>query len=148
MKIGILSDTHGILCEEFKQSLSTCDYLIHAGDINTENCYHELKDLHIPIYMVRGNCDYGDWSQFIPETLSFRIDGLTFYLIHNRSQLPYKMPEADFIIFGHTHQYTTYERLGRTFLNPGSAGQSRGEMLSIVILTIADGTYSIEKITL
>lgn len=148
MKIGIMSDTHGVLRDSFKMYAKECDYLIHAGDVTTERCYNQLKELGVPMYMVRGNCDQGSWAKYLPQTLSFRIGGRMFYLLHNVSQLPFQLPETDFVIYGHTHHYTTYERHGITYLNPGSAGQSRGEQLSMVILTLEDnGEYSIRHIT-
>ena len=57
MKIGILSDTHGVLKDTFLDELQSCDYLLHAGDIGSLKCYETLKDLHVPLYIIKGNCD-------------------------------------------------------------------------------------------
>lgn len=138
MKIGILSDTHGSLPQYFQDELKTCDYLIHAGDIGTEKCYNTLKSMNIPLYMIRGNCDLGQWARYLPQTLSFIIGGVTFYLIHNLADLPYPFPEADVIICGHTHAATTQTRRGTLILNPGSAGKPRTGQSSIAIMTIQD----------
>lgn len=134
MKIGIISDTHGVIPDSFLEELASCQYIIHAGDIGTAKCYEQLKSLGNHLYMVRGNCDMGSWAKYIPETLSFRIDGITFYLIHNRSHLPYDMPETDYVIFGHTHIYHKERHQDTIFLNPGSAGSCRGDQTSIVLM--------------
>lgn len=147
MKIGILSDTHGLFPKEFMEVARTCDYLIHAGDIGTEQCYMTLKSLGVPLYMIRGNCDRGSWCTYLPETLSFHIDGLCFYVIHNLMNLSYLHEEPDIIIFGHTHKRTSYEKRGTIYLNPGSAGRGRGEMNSMAILTIKDKKTDFEFIS-
>lgn len=72
-KIAILSDTHGFLCDKFLNELKSCDYVIHAGDIGSEQCYNKLKDLGKHLYMIKGNCDMGSYADFLPESLFFRI---------------------------------------------------------------------------
>ena len=95
MKIGILSDTHGVLKDTFLEELRSCDYILHAGDIGSLKCYEALKELHVPLYIIKGNCDKGEWTRYLPETLAAPIDGKIFYLIHKRSDLSYPLPEAD-----------------------------------------------------
>lgn len=138
MKIGILSDTHGLLKEHFMEELKTCSCIIHAGDIGSQTCYQTLKDLNIPLYMVKGNCDHGVWSAYLPETLSFMIQDHMFYLIHDKNQLPFELPlGTEYVISGHTHCYELQKKRGITYLNPGSASASRsGGAPSMVILTI------------
>ena len=106
MKIGIISDTHGIFREEWHRHLDGCDYLIHAGDFCTQKNYDCFRNFGIPLYMVRGNNDRGDWAKNLPEFLQFRIGGKTFFLVHNQFDLPFDLTDADFLIFGHTHHYT------------------------------------------
>ena len=71
MKIGIISDTHGIFREEWHRHLDGCDYLIHAGDFCTQKNYDCFRNFGIPLYMVRGNNDRGDWAKNLPEFLQF-----------------------------------------------------------------------------
>ncbi|MBO5070325.1 MAG: YfcE family phosphodiesterase [Roseburia sp.] len=125
--------------------LKDCDYLIHAGDVNTRACYDKIKELGIPMYVVRGNSDMGFWADFLPEFLSVPIGGKIFYIVHDRYDLPYDLSEADFIIFGHTHCYETFERGGKVYINPGSAGQPRWDARSLAILELPDedGAYSV-----
>lgn len=148
MKIGILSDTHGVFREDWVSILTQCDYLIHAGDINTKTCYDRIKALGIPCYFVRGNSDHGEWARFLPEFLTVPIGGKIFYIIHNKSDLPFDLTDADFVIFGHTHCYTEYERFGKVFLNPGTAGQPRGDGRSMAILELKEDAYTIRRIPL
>lgn len=148
MKIGILSDTHGVFREEWLPHMTDCDYLIHAGDIDTKTCYEKLKSLGIPLYLVRGNCDRGDWAKYLPEFLQVPIGGKLFYIVHNKSDLPFDLTDADFVIFGHTHCYTHSERFGKVFLNPGSAGQPRGDARSMAILELEDDAYAVQRIFL
>lgn len=148
MRIGILSDTHGVFKDEWISNFKGCDYLIHAGDICTKVCYDKLKSIGIPIYFVRGNCDCGDWAKYLPEFLQVPIGDKIFFIVHNQRDLPYDLTDADFIIFGHTHQYTNFERFGRVFLNPGSAGQPRGDLASMAILEFTDIHYEVRRIYL
>ncbi len=148
MKVGIISDTHGVFREDWLPHLTECDYLIHAGDINTQSCYEKFNSLGIPIYFVRGNCDHGEWATYLPEFLTVPIGGRLFYVVHNRSDLPFDLTDADFIIFGHTHCYTCYDRFGKVFLNPGSAGQPRGDSRSMAIIELTEDTYDIQRIFL
>lgn len=137
MKIAVISDTHGVLKDSLLQQLRSCDYILHAGDIGTQECYLRLRELKIPLYIIRGNCDRGEWCRNLPEPLAAPIGGRIFYLIHKKSQLPYPLPKADFIISGHTHAYSVSCRGSITYLNPGSAGRSRGGApLSMAIITL------------
>lgn len=147
MRIGIISDTHGYLHPKFKEILSSCNYIIHAGDFSSEKIYRQFQDLAVPMYMVKGNNDHGSWAKYLPETLSFAIDGQLFFLIHDKSRLPYPFPEASFLIYGHTHVFDHSQIRGMTFLNPGSASESRTSLPpSIAILTLSNGQYEVERI--
>lgn len=153
MKVGILSDTHGVLLEYFIPYLTSCDYLIHAGDLHTQKCSDNLKSLGVPSYIVKGNCDNGPWAKYIPELLTVCIAGKIFYIIHKQCDLPRDRSDADFIIFGHTHQFQTYQHRQKVYINPGSASQSRSGPNSIVILTLPDHPsdpkpYQLERILL
>ena len=72
-KIGVISDTHGLLRDEVRVELTGCDYIIHGGDINKESILEELKKI-APLYVVKGNNDKGEWSEKLPEELYFTID--------------------------------------------------------------------------
>lgn len=148
MKIGLISDTHGIFREDWLLHLTSCDFLIHAGDINTKNCYERFNNLGIPIYMVRGNCDQGEWAELLPEFIQIPFQGKLFYVVHNKSNLPFDLTDADFIIYGHTHCYEYADRYGKIFINPGSAGQPRYDARSMAILELTEDSHTIKRIYL
>lgn len=148
MKIGILSDTHGIFREDWLQELNACDHIIHAGDINTKSCYEKFQALSIPCSFVRGNCDHGEWAMSLPTFLSIELGGRTFYVAHQKADFPFDLTDADFLIFGHTHQYSCYDRFGKVFLNPGSAAQARYDSNSLAILELKKDSYEIRRVIL
>ena len=148
MKIALVSDTHGVCREELLTQIKKCDYLIHVGDFDREHVYNTLQELGVPMYAVRGNCDRGDWATYLHEFLAVPIGGKMFYLVHNQMDLPYDLTDADFIVYGHTHVFTHMERHGKVYINPGTAGQDRGDGKSMAILTLEDGKYRLERIYL
>lgn len=147
IRIGIISDTHGILREEVKEVLRTCSYIIHAGDVDEPFIIRELNAIG-KLYFVRGNND-GDWAESYPKVRTFTIGGVHFFLIHNQRELPRSLPKEDIILFGHSHQYCCEKKEGKLWLNPGSCGKKRfhGE-LTMAVMTIQDGIYEVEKIRL
>lgn len=149
MKIGIISDTHGIFRKYWLDDIGQCDCIIHAGDFDTASCYDRFKSLGKPLYPVRGNCDDGPWADFLPELLTERIGGKIFYIVHNKCDLPENLSEADFVICGHTHRYDCSERHGKIFINPGSASEPRDDIGSMAVLELAeDGDYNVRRVSL
>lgn len=145
-KVGIISDTHGLLREEVIKILKKCDFIIHAGDIGCKNILEDLKKI-APVYVVRGNNDLDNWANEIELSIYFKIGNLRFYLIHDRSDIKGDIKDVDIIIFGHSHKYS-YEKIGNTlWLNPGSCGKKRFNLpLNLAILNIQGDDYSVDKI--
>lgn len=146
-KVAIISDTHGMLRQEVYDTLLECDKIIHAGDFDTEEMGELLDDI-APMYMVRGNNDwwipYGQLQQ-----LTFEIDGVKFFLIHNRMDIREVPEDTDVVVFGHTHQYYECKMGEQLWFNPGSCGRKRfGLPLTMAIMTIKDGKYKIKRIDL
>ena len=121
MRIGIISDTHGIFREQWKDILLTCDSIFHLGDVNTQKCYERFEKLGKPFYAVRGNCDYGEFAKYLPVVMKTPFKGKLFCLAHKKEDLPFDLTDCDFIICGHTHCYQNDELFGKVYLNPGSA---------------------------
>lgn len=146
IRVGIISDTHGVLREDVKEVLRTCSHIIHAGDIDRSFIISELTPIG-KLYAVRGNCD-GEWASSYLDTYPFSIGGVKFFLIHNRKKVPYPRPKVDVIVFGHSHKYFYEEKDGILWLNPGSCGRRRfyGD-LTMAVMTIQNGSYEVEKIT-
>ena len=136
MKIGVISDTHGLLRPEVEHCLAGVAHIIHAGDIGAEHVLAELRRI-APVTAIRGNVDTADWAQKYRETETVRLGGRTFYVLHDRSELKSKSAPAgvDAVISGHSHQVSITTVDGVLYLNPGSAGPRRFK-LPITLMTL------------
>lgn len=122
-RIGVISDTHGLLRDEVKDVLSTCSVILHGGDINRQEVLDELKTI-AKVYAVRGNNDR-EWAVNLPENLSLELFGLRIFMIHDRKRITEKLETYDLIIYGHSHKYEEVADGERIWLNPGSCGPRR-----------------------
>ena len=86
MKIGIISDTHGLLRPEVLSALNGCEAILHAGDVCRQEILDELEKI-APVYVVRGNNDK-EWAENIPVLLDFEIAGLRVFMTHKKTDLP------------------------------------------------------------
>ncbi len=146
-RIAILSDTHGLLRDEVKEELKQADIILHAGDINTQAIVDELKS-YGTLYVVRGNNDK-EWANNMPEQLNVTIEGLRFFIIDNKKEIPKDLKEVDVIVYGHSHKYDVNEESGVLMLNPGSCGKRRfGLEITMCRMIVEDGTYSLEKVNI
>ncbi|WMT83230.1 metallophosphoesterase family protein [Terrisporobacter mayombei] len=144
--VGIISDTHGLLREEVINYLKKCDYIVHGGDINSEDVLKELKNI-APVYALRGNNDKGEWAEKLPKELYFNIGNIRFYMVHNKKEISPNLKSVDVIIFGHSHKYFCEKIEEILWLNPGSCGKRRfGLPINFIIMTIENNSYNIEKI--
>lgn len=145
-RIGVISDTHGLLREEVKEQLKGCDRIFHAGDIHTPVIVKELNQI-APTCLVRGNADK-EWAEDIPVTQTIDDIGIRVLMIHNRKQLQKKLDSYDLIIYGHSHKYEEKHIDGRVWLNPGSCGPRRFRLpITMAILNVEeDGKFTIERI--
>lgn len=146
-RIAVISDTHGLLRPEVTEMLRTCDCVFHAGDVDKPELLDELRK--VPrLYVVRGNND-GYWAQNLSRSLSFTIEGVKFFMVHDKKDVAWNLGDTQVVIFGHSHHY--YEEMidGRLWLNPGSCGYSRfGGEVTMAVMTVEDGRYQVEKITI
>lgn len=147
-QIAIISDTHGLLRPEVLQRLDGVAAILHAGDINKPDVLDTLAQ-YAPVHVVRGNNDK-EWAEHIPHDLAVTVAGIRFYMVHSKRDIPVPMPDADVIVFGHSHKYAEFEVKGRLFLNPGSCGKRRFDQeITFAVMTVADdGAFSVEKITI
>ena len=144
--VGIISDTHGLLREEVVNYLKKCDYIIHGGDINTEETLKKLESI-APLYVVTGNNDKGEWAEKLPKELYFTIGNIRFYMVHNKKDNSSNLKPVDAIIFGHSHKYFCEKIEKMLWLNPGSCGKRRFSLpINFAIMTIENDNYKIEKI--
>ena len=89
-KIGIISDTHGLLRPEVLEILKDCKYILHAGDVNKDEILDVLRSMG-NLYVVRGNNDK-DWAENLRTSLSFTIGGVKFFMVHNKKDVAWKKP--------------------------------------------------------
>ncbi len=147
IKVGIISDTHGLLRPEVMEALQSCEYIIHAGDFAEERILDQIRFLG-KLYVVRGNSDLW-WADRLADTQQFHIGDLSFFLIHDRQKMGKPEEGTDVVIYGHTHRYSEETEDGTLWLNPGSCGISRfGEELSFVVMEIEGRSYRLNRIVI
>ena len=146
-RIVILSDTHGLLRPEVLDYLSPVDAIIHGGDINTQAIVGTQQGF-APLSIVRGNNDR-EWAENLPHSLTFIIEGVRFFLVHNKRDVPPDLSDVDVVVYGHSHKYACEERDGVLWLNPGSCVRRRFDQeITLAVMTAADGQFQVEKVTI
>lgn len=143
-RIGVISDTHGLLRLEAMAALQGCDAILHAGDIGSADILTQLSTI-APTTAVRGNNDKGDWAMALPETEWIDVDGVLIHLLHDIADLEVEPLAAGIrvIVSGHSHRPGIEERDGILRLNPGSAGPRRFKLpIPVAIMDIDQGQAS------
>jgi putative phosphoesterase len=146
MKIGLISDTHGLLRPEALQALAGVQHIIHAGDIGGPEVIEALRGI-APVDAVRGNNDKDAWAAQFPQWLALEFEGVHIHVLHDLKELDVEPAAAGFhvVIAGHSHKPAVIERDGVLFVNPGSAGPRRFSLpVTIGYLTVAAGGASAE----
>jgi len=125
-RIGVISDTHGLLRPEALEALEGVDRILHAGDIGDPDHLDALARI-APVTAVRGNIDRGPWAESLPEAVSLTIGGLRIHMIHDRKDLQVdpKVEGWNVVISGHSHKPGIEETGSTLWLNPGAAGPRR-----------------------
>jgi hypothetical protein len=126
MKVGVISDTHGLLRTEAIAALQGCERIIHAGDIGSPEILDQLASI-APLQVVRGNNDLdAPWAEPLADQLRFDLNGWQTLLVHDIADVPAEL-DADIklVITGHSHKPRIEWRGERLYLNPGSAGRRR-----------------------
>jgi putative phosphoesterase len=128
-RVGLISDTHGLLREEALRALEGSNLIIHAGDVGKPEILDSLKAL-APLIAVRGNIDHGNWAETLPPTAVAETPSALFYVLHDLLQLDLDPKAAGFhiVVSGHTHKPGYSQRGGVLYLNPGSSGPRRFEL--------------------
>ncbi|NNC31857.1 metallophosphoesterase family protein [Longimicrobium terrae] len=149
MKLGIISDTHGMLRAEVFTVFEGVDHILHAGDIGDLDILTELATF-APVTGVWGNVDTMDIRARVPEVARIELGGVSIVVVHGMqfgSPSPEKLvreyPDAELVVFGHSHR-PLIERVGRTLaVNPGSAGRRRfADPVTVALAEIAGGTVT------
>ena len=150
VRIGVISDTHGLLRPEAVEALRGSDRILHAGDIGGPEILEALARI-APVTAVRGNVDTASWACALPETEIIGVGGVSIYMLHDRGQLDLKPEAAGFhvVVYGHSHQPKIEEKNGVLYFNPGSAGPRRFSLpVSVGKLTIGAGKVQAELVEL
>lgn len=155
MKIGIISDTHGLLRSEVFERFADVEHILHAGDIGSAELLTELEAI-APVTAVWGNTDGWDVRERVPEVARVELAGVSVVVLHGdqlgsptpaRAAAAY--PEAGLVVFGHSHQAVT-EQVGSVLaVNPGSAGSPRfGGAVTLALADLSANGIGVEIIAL
>ncbi|WP_085829540.1 metallophosphoesterase family protein [Clostridium massiliodielmoense] len=125
-KIGVISDTHGLLRPEVLEIFNEVDCIIHAGDVGDASIIQELRKI-APVTVVRGNCDNGELGYILRNTEVLEVGDINVYVLHNLDELDLEPKEAGFdvVISGHSHKACEKIVDDVLYFNPGSAGPRR-----------------------
>ena len=126
MKVGIISDTHGLLRPEAVTALQGSELIVHAGDIGSPEILDQLASI-APLHVVRGNNDLNfAWAEQLADHLRFDLAGWSTLLVHDIADVPALLDDSvRLVITGHSHKPLIEWRGERLYLNPGSAGRRR-----------------------
>ena len=151
MKIGVVSDTHGLLRPEVAPALAGVERILHLGDVGKASILKDLEKI-APVTAVRGNVDRDGACGKLPETEVLLLEGRYIYMLHDLKTLHLDPAAGKFaaVLSGHTHVPNFYTKKGVLYFNPGSCGPRRFELpVTVGLLTVgADGEFAAEIIPL
>ncbi|AXA53985.1 metallophosphoesterase family protein [Pseudomonas thivervalensis] len=140
MKVGVISDTHGLLRPEALAALQGCERIIHAGDIGGPEILDALASIG-ELQVVRGNNDLkAEWAGHLADCLQFDLGGWQVLLVHDIADVPTPLdPGVRLVITGHSHKPLIEWRGERLYLNPGSAGRRRFKLpVTLALLEVSE----------
>jgi putative phosphoesterase len=141
VKIGVISDTHGLLRPEAEQCLAGVKHIIHAGDIGRPEVISGLTRI-APVIAIKGNVDTADWAARYPDTRTVKLGGRAIHILHDIHELKLDPTSSgvEVIISGHSHRPGIETVDGVLYLNPGSAGPRRFSLpITLAILELTKG---------
>ena len=150
MRIGVISDTHGLLRPEAVAALRGVEHILHAGDVGDAAILKELEKI-APVTAIRGNVDTEGQCGLLPPTDFVELAEKIFYLVHSEQWLDIK-PEAAgvaVVVSGHSHRPSVEIRNGVMYLNPGSAGPRRFKLpVTLAMVEVKGGEVTTEIVPL
>lgn len=149
-RIGLISDTHGLLRPQALEALRDSELIVHAGDVGKPEILTALGEL-APVIAVRGNVDKEDWAKGLPETAVAEAGAVLLYVVHDVHALDLDPAAAGFrlVVSGHSHQPGKFERDGVLYINPGSAGPRRFHLpVSVARLNLGCTPWEVEFVKL
>ncbi len=149
-RVGVVSDTHGLVRPELIACLRGVDLILHAGDVGKRDVLETLSTV-APVHAVRGNVDRDVWAEDLPPSRVVEIGGLRFFILHN-IHLGSADPERegfDVVVSGHSHSPSITRRGRVLYVNPGSAGPRRFHLpVSMARIVVRDRVPEAELIPL
>ena len=149
-RIGLISDTHGLLRKEAVEALGGSEMVIHAGDVGKPEILEELRKI-APVVAVRGNVDTEPWAKELPETAVVEAGAAMIYVLHDVNALDLDPAASGFqiVLSGHSHKPGKTERDGVLYINPGSAGPRRFQLpVTVAQLNLGRTTLAVEFVYL
>ena len=147
IRIGLISDTHGLLRPEAVDVLRGSDFIVHAGDIG-EGVLEPLSTI-APVTAVRGNNDRAPWAERLGETEWLRFGEITLHVLHDLAELAIdpKAAGVDVVVTGHSHRPKIEHRDGVLYVNPGSAGPRRFSLpVSVAVMQIVGHDVNVRSV--
>lgn len=141
LRVGVISDTHGLVRPEAVAALLQVDVILHAGDVGGSHVLQELGEI-APVIAVRGNVDLEPWAKGLPDRRRLELGGARVLLLHDRLAVGPDPRGRGFqvVVFGHSHQPLAERKEGVLWFNPGAAGPRRFRLpVSLGVLEIEDG---------
>jgi len=151
MRIGVVSDTHGLLRPEVAPALAGVERILHLGDVGKSSILKELAKI-APVTAIRGNTDREGPCSELPETNVLLLEGRYIYMLHDLNTLHLDPAAGKFaaVLSGHTHLPSFYKKKGVLYFNPGSCGPRRFELpVTVGLLTVGEnGEFEAEIVAL
>ena len=160
-RLAVISDTHlprggRVLPAACLERLRGADGILHAGDLMELSVLAELDAIGPPVHAVRGNVDSAELQARLPLTRIVQVEGARIAMVHDGGpaqgrldRLRRRFPEADAVVFGHSHIPLHEERDGFAIFNPGSPTERRrSPRHTMGIATVSDGRVTFELIDL
>lgn len=149
-RIGLISDTHGLVRPQALEALRGSELILHAGDVGKPEILTALREL-APLIAVRGNVDTSEWARALPETAVAEAGKVLLYVLHDLHALSLNPAAAGFhvVVSGHSHQPGNFERDGVLYINPGSAGPRRFQLpVTVARLNLSRAPFEVELVEL
>ena len=149
-RLGLISDTHGLLRKEALEALRGSQLIIHAGDVGKPEILEALRKL-APVVAVRGNVDTEPWAQALPETAVAEAGEVKIYVLHDVNALDLDPATAGIriVVSGHSHKPGKMVRDGVLYINPGSAGPRRFQLaVTVARLNLEKEPWDVEFVDL
>jgi uncharacterized protein len=137
IRVGLISDTHGLLRPEARLALRGCIHILHAGDICDPSVLRQLEEI-APVTAVRGNNDRGTWAELLPQQVVVEFEGVRVCMVHDAAD--FSEVDVDVVVTGHSHKPSLRMDGKILHVNPGSAGPRRFKLpISLGFLEIENG---------